>query len=85
VTFLFRFLELLFQVLTFCIIVRVVLSWISPGQNNIVATVIYHITEPILAPIRRILPKTGVFDFAPMVAVIILQLIVFIILPLLKP
>ena len=83
-TFLFGFLELLFQVLTFCIIVRVVLSWISPGQTNIITTVIYHITEPILAPIRRILPKTGMFDFAPMVAVIICQVIIFVILPLVK-
>ena len=84
-SFLYRFLELLFQALTFCIILRVVMSWISPGQTNIITTVIYRITEPILAPLRRILPNTGVLDFAPMAAIIILQVIIFFILPLIKP
>ena len=83
--FLFRFLELVFQVLTFCIILRIIASWIFPGQTNIFTTVIYQITEPILAPIRRILPRTGMLDFAPMVAVIIFQVIIFVILPLIKP
>ncbi len=82
--YLSRFLELLCQALTFCICVRAILSWITPGQTNILTKVFYQITEPILAPLRRILPQFGVVDLSPMVAIIILQIIIFFLLPLLK-
>ncbi len=42
------------------------------------ANIIYQVTEPILAPLRRIIPRVGVLDFAPLVAVILLQLIIFV-------
>jgi len=79
-----RFLELLLQVLTFCILLRAILTWITPGQTNPLTKVLFQITEPILAPLRKIIPQFGVADFSPLVAVIILQLIMFLILPLLK-
>ena len=53
------------------------MSWISPGQVNFFTDVLFHITEPILSPIRRILPATGGLDFAPLAAIIILQVISF--------
>jgi len=37
--------------------------------------IIYDITEPILAPLRQIIPRFGMFDFSPMVAIILLNLI----------
>ncbi|MFC1920423.1 YggT family protein [Chloroflexota bacterium] len=83
--FLFKFLDLLFQALTFCICVRAIMSWITPGQTNIITKVFYQITEPILSPLRRILPSFGVMDLSPMVAVIVLQVISLFILPLLRP
>ena len=79
-----RFLELLLQAITFCILIRAIMSWITPGQTNPLTKVLFQITEPILAPLRKILPQFGVVDLSPMVAVIILQLIIFLILPLLK-
>jgi YggT family protein len=36
---------------------------------------IHQVTEPILAPIRRVLPKMGMLDFSPMVAIILLTVI----------
>ncbi|MFC1932803.1 YggT family protein [Chloroflexota bacterium] len=74
-TFLFNFLELLCQALTLIILIRVILSWFSPGPTNLLSNIIYRITEPLLAPLRRIIPRVGMFDFTPMVAVIVLQLI----------
>ncbi len=74
-TFLFNFLEFLCQALTFVILARVVLSWFSPKPTNIVANVLFQITEPILAPIRRIIPTAGRLDFSPLIAVVLLQLI----------
>jgi YggT family protein len=52
------------------------MSWFSPMPTNMLTIFLYRITEPILAPLRRIIPRVGMFDLTPMVAIIILQLIV---------
>ncbi len=41
------------QIITFAILIRAVLSWIMPGQRTMLTDIIYHITEPILAPDRK--------------------------------
>ena len=73
--FLFDFLRLLCEVLSLAIIARVILSWFSPRPTNILAVILYRGTEPLLAPLRRIIPRAGMFDFTPLVAIILLQLI----------
>ena len=51
------------------IIARVILSWVaSPTSRNPVVQLIRSATDPILEPIRSILPRTGMFDLSPMVA-----------------
>jgi YggT family protein len=65
------------QIITFAILIRAVLSWIMPGQRTMLTDIIYHITEPILAPIRKILPSMGTIDLSPLIAIIILQVISF--------
>jgi len=40
-----------------------------------VIRLIYAVTEPIMGPIRKVLPKTGMFDFSPVVALILLHFI----------
>jgi len=69
--------NLLLLFLQLAIFARIIVSWIAPrgGLNNPIVNVIYQITEPILGPLRRILPRVGMFDFSPMVAIIILVLI----------
>ena len=76
-TFLFNFLELLCEVLTLAILVRVILSWFSPRPTNMLTNILYQVTEPLLAPLRRIIPRVGMFDFTPLVAIILLQLITY--------
>ena len=76
-TFLFTFLRLLCEVLTIAIFLRIILSWFSPGPTNILVNILYQVTEPILAPLRRIIPKVGLLDFSPMVAIVLLQLIAY--------
>jgi YggT family protein len=75
VIYLFRFLELLCEVLTLLILVRVIVSWVSPGQTNTLTNILYQVTEPILGPLRRIIPRVSMLDFSPLVAVILLQVI----------
>ena len=72
--FFFNFLRLLCEVLTFAIFIRVILSWFSPRPNAL-TVILEKITEPILAPLRRIIPRAGMFDLTPLAAIILLQLI----------
>ncbi len=73
--FLFRFIVLLCEVLTIAIILRAILSWFSPRPTNMLVIILNKVTEPILAPLRRIIPMIGMFDFTPLVAIVLLQLI----------
>ena len=54
------------------ILARVILSWFpNVSYNNPIVQFVFAVTEPILSPIRRVLPSSGMFDFAPMVAIIV--------------
>ncbi len=73
-----RFISLLSTVLYIALFGRVLLSWFQVGQSSPlypVVAIIYQVTEPILAPIRRVLPRFGMLDFSPMVALLILTVI----------
>ncbi len=56
----------------FAIFVRIILSWISPGQYNPATAIITTLTEPILRPVRRIIPPMGGFDISPIFIIIAL-------------
>jgi len=75
VAFLINFVSLLCDVLTLAIIFRVIMFWFSPRQTSRLAIIMLQITEPFLRPLRRIVPRAGVFDFTPLVAIVILMLI----------
>ena len=55
---------------------RVIMSWISPHGDDPVSSILIRITEPIIAPIRRVLPRFGMFDLSPMIALLLLNFIV---------
>ena len=74
--FLFRFIEFLCEILSIAIFLRAILSWFSPGSTNTLVVILHRATEPILAPLRRIIPRTRGLDFSPLVAIILLQLII---------
>jgi YggT family protein len=65
--FLLLFVQLLVTVLWLMILGRVLLSWINPRFDGPAGRFLYETTEPLLAPIRRILPKTGMLDLSPLV------------------
>jgi YggT family protein len=72
---LLNFIFLLTTVLTLLILARVVISWVMPTGGGELVAFVYSATEPILAPIRRILPPLSGFDLSPMVAILLLQAI----------
>jgi YggT family protein len=71
--FMVSFIGLLFQVLSLAIFVRVLLSWVDPSGNMQISQILHDITEPILAPIRSILPSMPMFDLSPIIAMMLLQ------------
>lgn len=76
------FVQLLVTAVWLLVIGRVLLSWVNPRFEGPVARFVYHTTEPILAPIRRLLPSTGMIDFAPLVLVLILGVLLRVVLAL---
>lgn len=67
-----NFLELFFLVLWLMIFGRVLVSWVDPRANNQVSAFLIQVTEPILAPVRRLLPQSGMIDFSPLIVLLIL-------------
>ena len=57
------------------ILARVLLSWVDPAGRGQLAAFIIQTTEPILAPIRRALPRTGMFDLSPLIVILVLGVI----------
>ena len=76
-TIVFSIIRTLCDVLTIAILLRVVVSWYSPRPTNILVKILHWVTEPLLAPLRRIIPRVGRFDFTPLVAIILIQLIYY--------
>ena len=63
------------QVLSLLILVRVLLSWFPVDHRNPIVRILFDITEPILAPFRRVLPNIGMMDLSPLAAMLVLQFI----------
>lgn len=60
------------RLFVFAIIVRIILSWVSPGGYNPATAIIHTLTEPLLRPFRRIIPSLGGLDISPVFAIILL-------------
>jgi YggT family protein len=66
----------LIQVYTLVIFARVIFSWVPvQHRQNEFYLFVLKITEPVLAPIRRILPSMGGLDLSPLIVIVILQAI----------
>jgi YggT family protein len=72
-SYLVNFISLLFQVLSLAILGRVLLSWVDPFGNMRITQIIRDLTEPLLAPIRSLMPNMPMFDFSPIIAMLLLQ------------
>jgi YggT family protein len=75
-TFLKVFVQLFVTALWLVVIGRVLLSWINPRFEGPVGRFLFETTEPLLAPIRRVLPSTGMMDLSPLVLMLVLGAIV---------
>jgi YggT family protein len=71
-TFLANFLQFLVMALWALIFGRMIMSWVDPTGRNQVSSFLIQTTEPILAPVRRMLPQSGMIDWSGFVVLIIL-------------
>jgi YggT family protein len=72
---LYRVINAIFWLWGLAILLRVLFSWINPDPRNALVHLIYQVTEPILAPLRRYIPPFGGLDITPMIALLLLELV----------
>jgi YggT family protein len=70
VAFFALFLQSLVLVLWLLVLGRVLVSWVDPTGRNTISQYLVGMTEPLLGPIRRVLPQTGMVDWSPLVLMI---------------
>jgi len=59
------------EIMVILIFIRVILSWIS--IQNRFRDIVFELTDPLINPVKKILPKTSFLDFSPIVAILLLQ------------
>ncbi len=69
------FLQFVFLALYLVLIGRVLMSWVNPRFEGPIGRFLYETTEPILRPIRGVLPQTGMLDLSPIVAFLLLSVV----------
>ncbi len=76
---LYKAIMTLIRLIEILIFVRIVLSFLNMGGRGTISSFIHELTEPILGPARQIIDKTGIntgmFDFSPIIAILILRII----------
>jgi YggT family protein len=60
---------------TFTLFVQAILSWVGPGTSNPATNVLFSLNEPLLRPVRNILPPIGGLDLSPLAMILLLQVL----------
>jgi YggT family protein len=68
-----QLLQMVFQVYTLILIVRVLITWVNPDPFNPVVQFLSRVTDPVLEPLRRVIPPLGPIDISPIIALLLLQ------------
>jgi YggT family protein len=82
--FLIYLIDLFFTLLNLAILARVLLSWVRVDPYHPAVEFLYQITEPILAPLRQVIPRIGMVDISPIIALLLLQIIQEILLAIIR-
>ena len=74
--FILQILMLLLQLFELALLARIILSWFpNVDRSNPIIQFLFDITEPVLRPIREMLPPGGMFDFSPLIVFLIIQVL----------
>jgi YggT family protein len=66
----------LLYALMFALLGRAILSWVDPTGQWTISRLLADVTEPIVAPLRRVIPPVGMFDISFIVAFIVIRLLI---------
>jgi len=80
---LINFLGWLLGLYSWVVIAAALITWVSPDPRNPIVMFLRQVTEPVLGPVRRLLPpwKTGGLDFSPLIVILAIQFVERVILP----
>ncbi len=68
-----QILNIVLNIFMWIIIIRALISWVNPDPYNPIVQFLYKVTEPVLHPIRRALPMSGIgIDFSPIIVFLII-------------
>jgi YggT family protein len=67
--------QTLFELYSFVLLARVLITWFQVDPYNPIVRLLFQLTEPLLAPIRRLLPPAGMLDFSPIVGFIVIRVV----------
>jgi len=70
-----KILRMIMQFYTLTLFVQAILSWVGPGVSNPAANVLWSLNEPLLRPVRRMIPLVAGLDLSPIVVMILLQVL----------
>lgn len=74
-TILINIIVVVANLISLLILARVLLSWIQVDRYHPVVKFLYDVTEPILAPVRNLMPQVGMMDFSPIIVFFLLQVV----------
>ncbi len=76
---LYKIFNYFFYIIEMAILVRIIFSFFRIGPYNPIVRIVYELTEPVLHPAREIIYKlgidTGMFDFSPLLAIFLLEVV----------
>ena len=70
-----RLIVTLIDLYSLVVLAAVVLSWVRSDRRHPLVQLVYKLTEPAIAPIRRVLPPIGGLDFSPMILLVALRIL----------
>lgn len=70
-----QFIDIALQLYVFVIFARVIISWLRVDPYNPIVRAIYELTEPVLGPIRNMMPRGMMLDFSPMIVIVLIFVI----------
>lgn len=80
----YQLVNVIFDILYWILIARILISWIPHDPYNSFIKVIYQVSDPILEPFKRLIPPIGMVDISPIVAFLALSFLKNVVLNLLR-
>ena len=70
-----EFIGFILQIFAYLVIARALTTWFPNARQYAIVQLLYQITDPVMIPISKLIPRIGMIDLSPMVAILILSMI----------